>query len=510
LLPYKGNIIHPGRMWCHCRVVYLPMSYMYTARFQGPVTPLIEQIRRDIYPGMDYATIDWDNQRFNCCSKDQYFQRPWIQRMVWNVMNTFEWASFVPGRDRLQKAALEETIDHIMQEDRNTDFICIGPVNKVLNMLACWFHDPDSDHFKNHLRRVPDYLWLAEDGMKMQGYNGSQLWDTSFFAQAIMANPEFAKLKTEFLQKTYGFFDIAQVLVEVPRMDKYYRHISKGAWAFSTRDHGWPITDCTSEGLKAVLRSHALDIVPHEKRITDERIFDCVNVLLSLQNKDGGWATYELNRAPTWLEIMNPSEVFGDIMVDFSYVECSSSTITGLIAFQSQYPGHRSAEIAEAIRRGIMFIISIQREDGSWYGSWGVCFTYGTWFGVEALVAAGETVESSSPLRRACEFLLSKQRADGAWGESYLSCQDKVYSEADEGQVVNTGWALLSLCRAQWPDRSPLRRAADFLVRMQDENGDWPQQLISGVFNRNCMITYGKYRATFPMWALNEYSLYES
>lgn len=36
---------------------------------------------------------------------------------------------------------------------------------------------------RRHLPRVYDYLWLAEDGMKMQGYNGSQLWDTSFAVQ---------------------------------------------------------------------------------------------------------------------------------------------------------------------------------------------------------------------------------------------------------------------------------------------------------------------------------------
>ena len=38
----------------------------------------------------------------------------------------------------------------------------------------------------------------------------------------------------------------------------YYRHISKGAWPFSTRDHGWPISDCSSEGLKAALTLAAL------------------------------------------------------------------------------------------------------------------------------------------------------------------------------------------------------------------------------------------------------------
>ncbi|KAL7211433.1 hypothetical protein ACSBR2_014322 [Camellia fascicularis] len=30
--------------------------------------------------------------------------------------------------------------------------------------------NPDGNEFKHHLARVPDYLWLAEDGMKMQMY----------------------------------------------------------------------------------------------------------------------------------------------------------------------------------------------------------------------------------------------------------------------------------------------------------------------------------------------------
>lgn len=35
-------------------------------------------------------------------------------------------------------------------------------------MLACWAEEPNSDYFKKHLARIPDYLWVAEDGMKMQ------------------------------------------------------------------------------------------------------------------------------------------------------------------------------------------------------------------------------------------------------------------------------------------------------------------------------------------------------
>jgi cycloartenol synthase len=77
------------------------------------------------------------------------------------------------------------------------------------------------------------------------------------------------------------------------------------------------------------------------------------------------------------------------------------------------------------------------------YGSWGVCFTYAAWFGVDGLVAAGETWRSCPSIVKCCEFLLDKQRDDGGWGESYLSCQDKVYSQLPEDEpshVVNTAW----------------------------------------------------------------------
>lgn len=60
------------------------------------------------------------------------------------------------------------------------------------------------------------------------------------------------------------------------------------------------------------------------------------------------------------------------------------------------------------------------------YGSWGVCYTYGTWFGITGLIAGGKTYENSPSVRKASEFLLSKQLASGGWGESYLSSQNMV------------------------------------------------------------------------------------
>ncbi|AQK90413.1 Cycloartenol synthase [Zea mays] len=89
-----------------------------------------------------------------------------------------------------------------------------------------------------------------------------------------------------------------------------------------------------------------------------DRLYDGVNCLISFMNDNGGFSTYELMRSYAWLEHINPSETFGGIMIDYPYVECTSSSIQALALFRKLYPGHRRKEVDNIINKGASFIES--------------------------------------------------------------------------------------------------------------------------------------------------------
>lgn len=37
---------HPSTIWCHCRQVYLPMSYCYATRLSAEEDPLVQSLRQ--------------------------------------------------------------------------------------------------------------------------------------------------------------------------------------------------------------------------------------------------------------------------------------------------------------------------------------------------------------------------------------------------------------------------------------------------------------------------------
>ena len=489
LLP-ESLPLHPSKLWCHCRMVYLPMSWLYGRRVRAKETPLLAEIRSEIYV-QPYASVDWTAAREQVSETDAYTPRTSFLRAANGALGLYERVAPAGWRER----ALEVVLDQIRREDAATNYICIGPINKVFNTLVWHMVNPGGPEEQAHLQHLPDYLWRADDGLKMQGYNSSQLWDTAFAVQAIIATGEDA-LTRPMLTRAADYIEANQVLEDVPEMARAYRHRSKGGWPFSTRAHGWPISDCTAEGVKASLLLEKLGL----SRVSRERLRWAVDVILSLQNADGGWATYELQRGPRWLERLNPSDVFSTIMVDVSYVECTSACVQALVAWSKAEPGE-AERVRPAIERGLQFIREAQREDGSWEGSWGVCFSYGAFFGTAALVAAGAGVGDPA-LQRAARYLEAHQRPDGSWSETLEGNRRRQWVDGVRGHSVTTSWALLSLAACGRRDGEAVRRGVEWLRVRQGPDGRWPPEPIAGVFNRTCAVHYDIYLRAFPVWAL--------
>ncbi|KAJ1187898.1 hypothetical protein NDU88_004664, partial [Pleurodeles waltl] len=353
---------HPSTLWCQFRQLYLPMSYCYAARLAAEEDDMILSLRQELYIE-EYSSIHWPSQRNNISACDIYTPHSWLLTVIYAVLNVYEAHHNSSLRDR----AMDMIYDHIKAEDRFTNCISVGAVSKTINMLVRWYVEgPTSPAFQEHVSRIPDYLWMGMDGMKMQGLNGSQSWYTAFAAQAflevrvlhslfdislvIMSSALWqagAQEQAELiscLKKAREFLQVTQIPDNPPDYQKYYREMIKGAFPFSTRDSAWSTPDCTAEGLKAVmlLEEKCLFITDH---IPNDRLYDAVNVLLSIRNSDGGFSSYETQRGGRLLELLNPSEMFGDIMVDYTFVECTSSVIQALKHFQDRFPDHREEEI---------------------------------------------------------------------------------------------------------------------------------------------------------------------
>lgn len=95
---------------------------------------------------------------------------------------------------------------------------------------------------------------MTKDGMTMTGTNGSQLWDTAFITQALTETGLINEPGNRpSMRRALEWLDETQIRKDPKWYHEAFRHSTKGAWPFSTKEQGYTVSDCASEGLKSVI-----------------------------------------------------------------------------------------------------------------------------------------------------------------------------------------------------------------------------------------------------------------
>lgn len=412
LLP-KWIPAHPGNFYCHTRLIYMPMGFIYGRKFQVPLTSLIKTLRSELYVD-DYQQINFSATRLMLRQEEVYNPPSAVLKLIYKLSNLYErW-----HHKGWRQEAITQMLDCICFELQTTNYTSLSPVSGLLNMIALWLHDPNDADRHKALERFEGWIWQDEPaGLRVTGARSST-WDTGFAIQALQAaNPHVDV--SESLLRAQQFLGTQQIRTTFSNIEDFHRIDPKGGFCFAGVWHGWPVSDCTAEALLALLDA------PFEVT-ANCNLLNAVEFILRCQNADGGFGSYERRKVASTLEWMNPAEMFANSMTEHSYIECTASCLMALREFRTDYPKMMSDKIDTAIQRAGLWLRQQQNSDGSWSGFWGVNFIYGTMFGIQGLLAATNNLKDAC-VDKACGWLVSKQRPDGGWGEHFQGCLSNQY-----------------------------------------------------------------------------------
>jgi squalene-hopene/tetraprenyl-beta-curcumene cyclase len=271
--------------------------------------------------------------------------------------------------------------------------------------------------------------------------------------------------------------------------------LAPGGWAFEFDNDIYPDIDDTAEVVLALRRARS-PAGPRGDAARTSAIERGVSWMVGMQSRDGGWGAFDAdNTSP-----LPPKLPFCDFgaVVDPPSADVTAHVVEALAA--EGLAGSRAA------RRGVVWLLRAQEDDGSWFGRWGANYVYGTGAVVPALIAAG--VKPGKPaIRRAVAWLEEHQNADGGWGEDMRSYDDPGLAGRGESTASQTAWALLALLAAgEEQESTAVERGVHWLVDHQREDGTWDEPQYTGTgFPRDFYLNYHLYRLVFPVTALGRY-----
>ncbi|MEE8137510.1 MAG: squalene--hopene cyclase, partial [Thermoanaerobaculia bacterium] len=266
-----------------------------------------------------------------------------------------------------------------------------------------------------------------------------------------------------------------------------------GGWYFEYANESYPDCDDTAEVLTALQKAR---FPAADRERAEQAKQRGLKWLLSMQNRDGGWASFDKGCDQQYLTYIPFAD--HNAMIDPSTSDITARVLETLAC----YGFGRSSPV---VRKAVEFLLREQEPDGSWYGRWGCNYLYGTWLALWGLKAIGEDATREWG-RRAASWLRSCQNPDGGWGELPSSYDDPSLKGQGPSSASQTSWALMGLFAAGDFTSQSVERGLAYLMAAQQEDGGWQEELWTGTgFPRVFYLRYHYYCLYFPLLALATY-----
>ena len=356
--------------------------------------------------------------------------------------------------------------------------------------LACLGHDADHP-LRVQTGKALRNLLVVDDNEAWCQPCLSPVWDTGLAALALAecrSTIPSERLERALLMAGDWLRDQQQLDGPGDWLDARPK-LEPGGWPFQYSNDHYPDLDDTAAVLWALQT-----IDPQRYTYSHQR---GVNWTLGMQSKNGGFGAFDVDNTASYLQEI-PFADHGALL-DPPTADVTARCVT-ILASQGREDCRLVMESA------IEFLLGDQEDDGSWFGRWGTNYIYGTW----CVLAAFEVVDDprcKEAAQRGVAWLKSKQRDDGSWGETNDSYHDKSLAGGhQEGTSFQTAWALLGLLAGGEHDTPEVKRGVQYLLDTQNDDGIWedPWYTAPG-FPRVFYLRYHGYSSYFPLWALARY-----
>ncbi len=328
------------------------------------------------------------------------------------------------------------------------------------------------------------------NGLPHMQYTNASVWNTSLISYALQlagvspGDPMVKKANRYLLERQHAKFGDWVI---------HNQGSMPGGWGFSDSNTINPDIDDTTASLRALSKG-----VPESP--SHLYAWNRGNGwLLSMQNDDGGWSSFEKNVSNKWIGFL-PIEKGESMFSDPSSADLTGRTVEflGNFTYLPKMDGR--------LRSAVKWLLNNQEKDGSWYGRWGICYLYGTWGAITGLKAAGLSTDHVS-IKKALAWIKSTQNGDGGWGESCRSDIQKQFVPLAASTLTDTSWAVDSLIAAENSPTEEIHQGIRYLLASLNKT-DWTTRYPKGQAVPDAFyVHYHSYRYIFPLLALSHYRL---